>query len=141
MRSAWVLVVGGIIGLVVLTWRQELWHQLPDTPVAAQSASGSPNSGDDSGPAMPRIRDLVTRDPAAALALIDWTSTTGSEPQFAEERTALRIEALVRIGEKGQAHDTAEQFLEHYPKSQFAGRVHSLTGAMPPDEEERDEHD
>src|SRR5215471_8291053 len=140
MRRAWIVIGGGIIGLVVLTWRRELLLGQPETAVTARSAS-SPNTGDDAGPAMPRIRNLVTRDPAAALALIDWTSTTGGEPEFAEERTALRIEALVRLGEKGQAHDTAEQFLQHYPESQYAARVHVMTGAMPPDEENRDEHD
>ena len=76
MHRAWIIVVGGMIGLVVLAWRHELVHRQPEMEVAKGSAP-SPNNVD-GGPAMPRIRDLVSRDPGAALALIDWTSTTGS---------------------------------------------------------------
>jgi hypothetical protein len=80
---------------------------------------------------MARIRDLVPRDPAGALALIDAANTMGEALEFAEERTALRVEALARLGERGQAKDTAEQFLQRYPQSQYATRVHALTGARP----------
>jgi hypothetical protein len=47
---------------------------------------------------------------------------------FAQEREAIAIGALVRLGRHAEARTRAGAFLASYPRSAFAERIEKLTG-------------
>jgi hypothetical protein len=128
--------------------------QVPETPLAPaplpaprvprpSPAAGSPASRPASAPAdaptdneartMARIREAVRRRPDEALALLD--SLDQANPNatgaWAEERAALRVDALVSAQRIGVARDAAEDFLRRYPYSPRAQHIEMLTGVHP----------
>ena len=82
---------------------------------------------------MTRIRAAVGPSPDEALALLD--SLDRAHPDatgpLAEERAALRVDALVSAQRIGVARDAAEEFLRRYPHSPRAEHVEMLTGVHP----------
>jgi hypothetical protein len=70
----------------------------------------------------------VTRDPRAALALLDRLTRIQPHGFFMEERDALRILSLAAIGQGGPARERAASFLRAHPKSPLADRVRLATG-------------
>jgi outer membrane biosynthesis protein TonB len=82
---------------------------------------------------MARIREAVRPRPDEALALLDALdqadpTATGA---LAEERAALRVDALVSAQRIGVARDAAEEFLRRYPHSPRAQHIEMLTGVHP----------
>jgi hypothetical protein len=74
---------------------------------------------------------LASGDPAASLQRLadyDRRFTNGS---LHEEALLLRIEALVRLGNRTDARSLATRFLKAYPTSVHAERVKSLARDLP----------
>ena len=82
---------------------------------------------------MARVRAAVGPRPDEALSLLD--ALDGAHPGAAdgpaEERAALRVDALVSAQRIGLARDSAEVFLQRFPRSAQAQHVEMLTGVHP----------
>lgn len=77
------------------------------------------------------IRQTVASDPRRALDLITAADHAHPDSPLAEERASLRVDALVNIGQIGQARDAAEAYYDRYPHGSFAAHLEQLTGAHP----------
>jgi hypothetical protein len=75
-----------------------------------------------------RLRTLRDADPAQALALAAEGSRRFPAGYFAQEREAIAIAALVRLGRQTEARARAGAFLSSYPRSAFGERIRNLTG-------------
>jgi hypothetical protein len=67
--------------------------------------------------------------PREAFALTQKHRASFPRGQFAEERDALAIQALMRAGERNAALDLAERFVDAYPKSAHAHQFRELLNA------------
>jgi hypothetical protein len=74
-----------------------------------------------------RLRSLAGTDPAQALALATEGGRRFPRGTFAQEREAIAIAMLVRLGRTGEARTRAEMFVAAYPRSAFNERVRTLT--------------
>lgn len=70
-------------------------------------------------------RDALARDPARALALADQHARQFATGMLAQEREAIAVDALVRLGSVGPAKARAQRFLRNYPHSPYAKRIES----------------
>jgi hypothetical protein len=102
----------------------------PPSTAVAPGPSEARDDGDETR-TMARIRDALRPDPTEALALIDAADREHPRGSFAEERAALRVDALVTQGRIGIARDAAEEFLRRYPDSKRAQHIEMLTGVHP----------
>lgn len=98
----------------------------PVSPAPAHAATGA-----DENKAMVEIRSQVSANPERAIALIDAADKAHPTGAFAEERLALRVDALVNLGRIGAARDSAEQYLVRFPKGSAAEHIERLTGVHP----------
>jgi outer membrane protein assembly factor BamD (BamD/ComL family) len=82
---------------------------------------------------MTRIRDVVRTSPDEGLALLDALDRAhpGATGALAEERAALRVDALVSAQRIGVARDAAEEFLRRFPQSPRVQHIEMLTGVHP----------
>jgi len=69
---------------------------------------------------------LARRDGAQALALVAEHQKFHAHGVLAEEREALRIEALVSVGRGGEARALAQRFFAQYPASVHRKRVEAV---------------
>jgi hypothetical protein len=112
-------------------------------PPAAADPTGAGFAADAPAPAAPvsagdalaaemehlaRLRALEGRDPAQALALAAEGSQRFPAGQFVQEREAIAIGALVRLGRAPEARARAVAFAAAYPRSAFTERLERLTG-------------
>jgi hypothetical protein len=98
-----------------------------DVPAPAAPASG----GDALAAEMEhlaRLRALGDRDPAQALALAAEGSRRFPTGLFAQEREAIAIGALVRLGRVPEARARAAAFVASYPRSAFVERIQKISG-------------
>lgn len=108
---------------------------------AARPLAGSPSAVETAaGPepvAVDELRDEVValdnarqaldgRDSQAALDALDGYERQHGAGKLGLEAKVLRIEALVRAGEKDEAHRLGRAFLAQHPKSVHTGRVRAL---------------
>jgi hypothetical protein len=70
-------------------------------------------------------RELATA-PERGYALLQQHREAYPSGRFVEEREALTIEALFRLGRKAEAQDHAATFRARFPKSAYLRRVHDL---------------
>lgn len=76
-----------------------------------------------------RARDaLGAGDAAGCLAALDAHDERFPRSAMAEEATVLRIEALLRLGDRARAADLGERFLASRPTSPHAAGVRALLG-------------
>jgi hypothetical protein len=76
--------------------------------------------------AIAQARRLLSREPQAALALLERLTRAHPKGYFVEEREALRVLALSAAGRNDQAERYAESFLLAYPHSPFADRIRTI---------------
>lgn len=75
-----------------------------------------------------RLRALEERDPAQALALAAEGNQRFPAGLFTQEREAIAIGALVRLGRGAEARARAAVFVAAYPRSAFIERIKKLSG-------------
>jgi hypothetical protein len=113
---------------------------LPAESAAAPSPrpSASSESAEDRLHAeMAQLAEIRSAPPARALALADEGNRTFKGGIFYQEREALAIGALVRLGRSGEAKSRAQAFLARYPKGPYAERIRAETGIEAPAAPER----
>jgi hypothetical protein len=71
---------------------------------------------------------IAAGDPALSLSLLDGYAGRFPRGSMGPEATMLRIEALVKVGNRGAAARTADALLAGDPGSPYAARVQSLLG-------------
>jgi hypothetical protein len=81
-------------------------------------------------------RRALSTDPARALALAEEHASRFSGGMLGQEREAIAIEALSRLGRTGQASSRAQAFLRRFPNSPYRNRIeravpHANAGAAP----------
>ncbi|WP_437288919.1 hypothetical protein [Sorangium sp. So ce406] len=77
-----------------------------------------------------RARDaLGAGDAAGCLAALDAHDERFPRSAMGEEATVLRIEALIRLGDRARAADLGQRFLASRPTSPHAAGVRALLGA------------
>ena len=112
----------------------------PGATAAAPPAAAAPRTDPrprpprpppDERDAMEQIRTRVHDDPDGALSLIQADERAHPHSAFAEERAALRVDALVVARRIGVARDAAEEFLRRYPRGPRAQHIEMLTGVHP----------
>jgi outer membrane protein assembly factor BamD (BamD/ComL family) len=74
---------------------------------------------------------LTNGDPAASLQRLADYDRRFANGSLHEEASLLRIEALVRLGNRSDARALATRFLKAYPTSVHAERVKSLSRELP----------
>jgi hypothetical protein len=72
---------------------------------------------------------IATGDPARALRELDAYGARFPRGSLAQEATMLRIEALVKVGDRPAAKALADAFLAASPASPYAERVRLLIGS------------
>jgi hypothetical protein len=73
-------------------------------------------------------QDALRSDPARALALANQHAQRAPRGALAQEREVIAIEALVKLGRRGEARQRAARFEAAYPNSAQNRRVHLLVG-------------
>lgn len=102
-----------------------------DAAVSVQRNHGTPSSGETAGLVkMPTEAELLARAratlsgaPAQAFEILETHRRDHPHGEFAEERDAMRIHALVAIGRRADAQMNGELFLRQYPRSSYAAGV------------------
>lgn len=74
------------------------------------------------------IRSLAGADPARALALAEASQREFPGGAFSEEREALIISSMARVGRTVEARARADRFFASHPASPYAARIHTLLG-------------
>jgi hypothetical protein len=109
----------------------------PSTPTTAAQAPASGSTGaatdmDAELASLERARAaLSSGDPARALSILDQYAARFPHAAMAPEAAVLRIEALVRAGDRPAAQRVADAFLASNPGSPYAARIRSLVGTNP----------
>jgi hypothetical protein len=105
---------------------------LPVAPVpATKGREPSPRAASNAMPAaavddvamLAEARKLLASDPASALALTEKSARENPRSQFAEERSAIGIEALARLGRSSEAELRLDAFERSFPESLYRRRL------------------
>jgi hypothetical protein len=108
--------------------------ELPDTPRVATGHAAAPAASSlaQQIAAVDRARaSLDTGDTQRARRLVDAYETEYPGGAFTQEAEVVRIDALVREGNRADADRVGKRFLGAYPKSPHATRVRALLGYDP----------
>ena len=79
-----------------------------------------------------RLRSVSQSDPARGLALAQDGARKFPQGFFSQEREAIAIRALVRLGRVREARARAEHFLSAYPRGPAAESIRASVGLSPP---------
>jgi hypothetical protein len=79
--------------------------------------------------AVAEARNLLDRDPQAALGVLDKLRRDVPRGYFVEERQALTVLALAGAGQTGAARQQAAAFLRVFPNGPFSDRVRAVLPA------------
>jgi len=102
-------------------------RQGDDATAAATSDNGLAREMEN----LARLRALEASNPDQALVVAADGDRQFPRGVFGEERQALVISALVRLGRKAEARARADAFHAAHPRSPFAERIRKLTLAAP----------
>jgi hypothetical protein len=97
----------------------------PPVPSARPETLPAPSAEQDAA-LLQQARAAVSRDPARALTLTRDHQVRFAASALAEERQALLIEALFRLGRRDEAARELEAFEAHYPRSPYRRRLRAL---------------
>jgi hypothetical protein len=107
----------------------ETAHHAPQAHVVAQPAASTLA---EQVAALDRARvALDAHDGARARKLVDNYESEYPSGAFTQEAEVVRVEALVRDGNRAEAERAGKRFLAAYPKSPHAARVRTLLGYDP----------
>jgi hypothetical protein len=105
----------------------------PPSAARAREHSMPPSTLSDQVEDLDRIRAAIAAGEATrALHLVDDYNRRFPRGAFSEEAEVLRIEALIRRGDRVAASRAAERFLASHPASPHAARLRALTGSVEP---------
>lgn len=93
----------------------------PSTPRAAPSTASEQDAA-----LLQQARLIVASEPARALTLTRDHELHFPASALTEERQALRIEALARLGRRPEATRALATFDQHFPRSIYRHRLHAL---------------
>lgn len=101
----------------------------PAGSAAAAAPAGAPRHAETA--LTEEVRALVDTDPAAAVAIAEEGERRFPDGALADERSYLKMRALVHLGRIGLARGEAEVFFERFPGSSFGEDAFRLTGVHP----------
>jgi hypothetical protein len=93
---------------------------------AALAPSAAEPVTDESGVVLAARRELSAGNPARAREILERGAPPDESGGLDQERAALRIEAVTRLGQQAEAERLARIFLARYPESPHAARVRAL---------------
>jgi hypothetical protein len=100
-------------------------------PAAAAAPAPAPPAASSEEHLMERLRSAADDQPTLALAIADEGDAAFPSGTLADERSYLRMRALVHLGDIGKARTVAGEFFERHPESPYARSVYRLTGMRP----------
>jgi len=101
-------------------------------PPAAAVPVGVPAAPPSEEALLERLRALADSRPAAAVEAARDSERLHPGGRHADERSYLKMRALVHLGDISAAREEAYLFHERHPGSPYAERVQRLTGLHPP---------
>jgi hypothetical protein len=108
----------------VNTPRPEAFTARPAAPSSPPEPPADPNRLRLEALELAKAKNLLEAgDARAALAVLDEYRARFAAGAMVEERDALHIEALAKLGEREQARAAARRFFVRFPKSPLADRV------------------
>jgi hypothetical protein len=97
---------------------------------SAPTATGSPATFPDELATLDSARHAIDAgDAARALSILDGYAQRFAAGVMGQEASILRVEALVKAGDRSAAERAADEFLRKNPTTPYAARVRSLVGA------------
>jgi hypothetical protein len=81
--------------------------------------------------ALQQTRTAVDADPTTELLRLEEDARRFPDSPHADERSYLRMRALVNLQQIAAARAEAETFFERFPRSPWAPRAFELTGVHP----------
>ena len=103
---------------------------LAPSTAAVRSSSSAPRASASSGSSLAeetvnlaKIRAAAASDPASALAMINDSNQRFAHGVFREEREAIAVGVLARLGRASEARARGQRFLDAYPGSALADQV------------------
>jgi hypothetical protein len=104
--------------------------RIPGSTRAAPTVTGSPATFTDELATLDSARHAIDAgDPARALSILDGYTQRFAAGVMGQEASILRVEALVKAGDRSAAERAADEFLRKNPTTPYAARVRSLVGA------------
>ena len=100
-------------------------------PAAAAAPTPAPPAASTEENLMERLRAAVDGEPTLALAIADQGDAAFPSGALADERSYLKMRALVHLGDIGKARTVAGEFFERHPESPYGRSVYRLTGMRP----------
>jgi outer membrane protein assembly factor BamD (BamD/ComL family) len=96
--------------------------------VAATPATSKPNAPSSEIELLRRAQVALQSRPREAFQLTQEHRRLYPAGEFAQERDALAIQALMRVGDTEKARDLATSFIRSYPSSPHAHRFREARG-------------
>jgi hypothetical protein len=103
----------------------------PETPDLALAPPTGDAAGETEDQLMARLRRTVDPRPRLALELARQAERRFPDSAHGDERSLLKMRALVHLGQIAAARDEAMSFHQRFPRSPLAAEVQRLTGAHP----------
>jgi len=75
-----------------------------------------------------RAQAMLVSEPGRALAMADQLSRDFPSGEFVQEREAIAVEALARLGRKEEARERARALLRRFPRTPYAARLEMVIG-------------
>lgn len=101
-------------------------------PAATEPSAVAASTLGEETRALDRVRsDIAAGEPARALAEIERYGAKWPHAALAEEAALLRVEALLRSGNRVQGEREGEALIARAPRSRYASRARALLGATP----------
>jgi hypothetical protein len=75
-----------------------------------------------------RAQAMLASDPGRALAMADQLAREFPNGEFVQEREAIAVEALARVGRKEEALQRARALLRRFPRTPYTARLELVIG-------------
>ncbi|MDF2693760.1 MAG: hypothetical protein K0S65_2143 [Labilithrix sp.] len=75
-----------------------------------------------------RAQAMLASNPGRALAMADQLARDFPNGEFVQEREAIAVEALARVGRKEEALQRARALLRRFPRTPYAARLEMVIG-------------
>jgi hypothetical protein len=96
----------------------------------ASTVSSDERAADEEVVLLTRAQYALASNPERALALLEFHRRSHPRGAFAEEREALRLEVLHRLGRVAELRQGAREFFRHYPASPQRARIEQQLSSL-----------